>query len=54
MMLIGHKQKNDTTATILDIALGTSQQQVGISTPILQTDYNKYEILLDNGWVKQV
>ena len=35
MMIIGHLQKQDTTATILDIALGTAQQQVGITKPIL-------------------
>ena len=54
MMIIGHRQKNDTTSTILEIVLGTSQQQVGIQTPILETNFEKYSFLLDDGWIKMV
>ena len=54
MMVIGHLQKKGTTATILDIVLGTSQQQVGVSKPILETDYIKYGFLLDDGWIKSL
>lgn len=54
MMIVGHWQKGDTTATILKITLGTSQQQVGISAPILESNYDKYSFLMDDGWVKNV
>ena len=54
MMIIGHWQKKDTTATILDIIMYTSQQQVGISTPIFETAFDKYGFLLENSWIKQV
>ena len=54
MMIVGHWQKSDTTATILDIVMGTSQQQVGISTSILENDFGKYGPLLNDGWVKAV
>ena len=54
MMLIGHWQKADTTSTILDIVLGTSQQMVGINIPILEANDSKYSILLEDGWIKRV
>ena len=54
MMIIRHMQKADTTSTILDIVLGTSQQQVGINTPILESNLDKYSALLADGWVKKV
>ena len=54
MMIIGHMQKADTSSTILDIVLGTSQQQVGINTPILESNFDKYSALLADGWVKKV
>ena len=53
MMIIGHWQKKDTVATILDIVMGTSQQQVGISTPILETAFDKYGFLLEDDWIKR-
>ena len=49
MMIIGHIQKQDTTATILDISLGTFQQQLGITTPIFEADFHKYSNLLEKG-----
>lgn len=54
MMIIGHMQKSDITSIILDIVLGTAQQQVGINTPILESNFEKYSTLLEDGWVKKV
>ena len=54
MMLLGHLQKNDSTATIMTIALGTAQQQIGISIPLLESNYSKYEFLLEPCWLKTV
>ena len=34
--------------------MGTSQQQVTISTPILKTAFDKYGFLLEDGWIKRV
>lgn len=48
MMLLGHTQKQDTTATIINIALGTAQQQVEVSTPLLESNYMKYSHLLEH------
>ena len=41
MVIVDHWQKGDTTATILEIILGTSQQQMGTSKPILEANYDK-------------
>ena len=49
MMIVGHWQKSDTTATIFEVTIGTSQQRVGTSKPILETNYDKYSFLLDDG-----
>lgn len=54
MMLIGHIQKNDSTATIIHIALGTAQQQLGISIPFLESNFTKYSFLLEHYWLKTV
>lgn len=54
MMIIGHVQKEDTTSTILDIALGMAHQQAGINTPIFETNFDKYSILLNDGWIRKV
>ena len=54
MMIVGHWQKDYTSATILDIVLGTSQQQVGIHIPILESNFTKYGFILDDGWMKKV
>ena len=54
MMLLGHIQKEDSTATILSIALGTAQQQLGISAPFLGSNFSKYSYLLEDCWLKTV
>ena len=52
MMLLGHTQKQDTTAMLINIVLGTVQQQVGISAPLLESNYMKYSHLLEHTWVE--
>lgn len=54
MMFIGHLQKQDTTMPILQVALGAIQQQLGVSTPTLEADYNKYHFLTESCWVKHI
>ena len=54
MMFIGHFQKQDTTMPILRVALGCMQQQTGMSRPVLETDYNKYQFLAEDCWIKHV
>jgi len=49
-LFLGHFRKRDTTGTILDIALGTLQQEIGISIPILQADYTQYGYLASPSW----
>lgn len=46
-------QKKDTTANIINIALGTVQQQVRLTTPVLETNFTKYSVLLDDGWIRK-
>ena len=54
MMLLGHIQKGDSTATIIKIALGTAQQQLGIAMPLLESNFSKYGFLLEPCWFKTV
>ena len=54
MMFLGHLQKQDSTATILTIALGTAQQQIGISLPFLESNFSKYSFLLEKCWLRHV
>ena len=54
MMLIGHLQKGDATMPILQVARAAVQQQVGISMPVLESNYSKYSFLAENGWIKHV
>lgn len=54
MMFIGHFQKQDTTMPILRVALGCMQQQMGISSPVLESDYHKYHFLTEECWIKRI
>ena len=54
MMLLGHIQKECSTPTILSNALGTAQQQLGISPPFLESIFSKYGYLLEDCWLKTV
>lgn len=53
-MIVSRTQKGDTMCTILKIALGTSQQQVGMRIPILEANYSRYGFLLGDGWNKKL
>ena len=49
-LFLGHTRKQDVTGTIMNIALGTLQQEIGISNPVLQSDYKKYGVLASQSW----
>ena len=54
MMLIGHMQKEDATMPILTTSIATVQQQTGVSIPVLQSNFSKYELLVEQCWIKHV
>ena len=54
MMFIGHLQKKDTTMPILRVALGAVQQQIGVSTPIMEANYSKYHVLVEPCWMTHI
>ena len=54
MMFVGHYQKEDSTKPLLQIALGIVQQQLGTSTPALESDFNKVGFLVEACWIKHV
>lgn len=49
-MLIGHQRKNDETARLQRIAMACAQQWSGLSTPILQNNYEVYKMLVEESW----
>jgi len=53
-MILGHLRKEDKTGSIVSIALGLVQQEVGISSPILEASFSKYSILVSHCWIKEV
>jgi len=53
-LLIGHLRKNDKTAVLIRIAIGTLQQEVGLSNPVLSEDYSVYHVLASKSWSKCV
>ena len=53
-MLLGHCRKQDKTGCIIKIALGTLQQEVGISTPILENDFDRYKEVASLSWIKRL
>jgi len=53
-MLLGHCRKQDKTGSIINIALGTLQQEVGISTPILESDFDRYKEIASLSWIKRM
>jgi len=53
-LFLGHKRKNDKTSTILTVAQGTLQQEIGISSPILQSKYEEYGILASPSWMNSL
>ena len=54
MMFIGHLQKEDVTMPIIRTSLGKVQQQTGISLLVLESNFSKYEILVETCWIKHV
>ena len=54
LMLIGHLQKCDATEPILHLSLGNIQQQVGISTNVLEANFSKYSFLAEKSWFKHI
>jgi len=53
-MLIGHTRKMDKTRKILEVAIGCLQQEVGISTPVLEAVYGTYSCITTFSWVQQL
>ena len=49
-LLLGHIRKQDKTGEILNVAQGCVQQEVGISTPILDADFTKYGHTCSPSW----
>ena len=39
---------------VLRVALGTMQQQIGISCPVLESNYNSYHCITKQSWVKHI
>ena len=50
-LLLGHIRKQDKTGEILRVALGCAQQEVGISTPILEADFTRYGRTCSTSWI---
>ena len=53
-MLLGHMRKGDKTGTILRVALGCLQQEVGLNTPVLESSYATYACLTTHSWMRQL
>ena len=53
-MFLGHMRKQDTSGKLLTIALGTVQQEVGISDPILTKSFSAYSFLVSHSWIKKL
>jgi len=53
-MFLGHTRKQDRTGTILAIALGVSQQEIGIHIPILESDYDTYSKYSSDSWIQRL
>jgi len=51
-MLLGHLRKDDKTGKLLSVALGCLQQEVGTSTPVLETTYSLYCPLSTPSWMQ--
>jgi len=51
-MFLGHTRKQNRTGTILAIALGVAQQEIGIHIPILESDYETYSDFSSKSWVQ--
>ena len=50
-LLLGHIRKNDKTGSIIKVALGCTQQEIGITKPFLTTSLNSYGYLSSNSWM---
>ena len=53
-MLLGHICKADKTGSILKIALGTTQQEIGISEFFLSQSYDRCQYLLTTSWHREL
>jgi len=53
-MFLGHMRKEDTTGSIVKIALGILQQEIGVSTPVLELPFKKYSLLASHCWMKEL
>ena len=53
-LFIGHVRKNDRTGSIIHTALGVLQQEVGISTPVLESPYEKYKAIVTKSWISEL
>ena len=53
-MLLGHIRKGNKTGSILKIALGTTQQEIGISQFFLSQPYDQYQHLLTTSWHREL
>ena len=47
-LLLGHIRKNDKTGSILKVALGCAQQEIGIAQPLLEAPYSQYGAFCSN------
>jgi len=51
-LLLGHLRRRDKTSQILEVALGCIQQEIGLSTFILESDFTTYQCVVTDSWFK--